>query len=75
MHSKGGGLFEIQDPPPPPSRPPKFSNPSFSNFRFRGKLLAPKAPNFFFFTLCVYTQNTHNFVENSKVGEKRKKYF
>ena len=29
--------------------PSKFSNPSFSNVRFWGKVLAPKAPNFFFF--------------------------
>ena len=47
-------------------------------------MLAPKAPKLFclvswgvlfFFTLCVYTQNTQNFVENSKMGEKHTKKF
>ena len=72
--------------PPPPPDPPKFSNPFFSNLRFWGKVSAPKAQtfflcppegvSFFFFTLCVYTQNAQNFVENSKMGEKhRKKIF
>ena len=28
---------------------------------------------FFGFTLCVYTQNSQNFVEHSKMGEKHKK--
>ena len=49
-----------------------------SNLRFWGKVLAPKAPKFFFFgllkgncfTLRVHTQNTQNFVENAKMGEK-----
>ena len=59
-------------------------NSSFSNVRFWGKVLAPKAPNFFFgppeweiffFTPCVYTQYTKNFVENSKMGEKHQKKF
>ena len=76
--SKGGGLFEFQTPP-------KFSNPSFSNLRFWGKGLAPKAPKIFFlpflrgyiffFTLCVHTQNAQNFVENSKMFEKHRKFF
>ena len=46
--TKGGGLFEKLPPPPDP---PKFSNPSFSNLRFRGKVLAPKAPEKYFFCL------------------------
>ena len=29
----------------------------------------------FFLTLCVYTQNTQNFVQNSKMDEKHKKGF
>ena len=32
---------------------------------------APKAPFFFFFILCVYTQNAQNFVENSYLGYRR----
>ena len=32
----------------PPPRNPKFLNPSFSNLRFWGKLLALQAPDFFF---------------------------
>ena len=78
---KGGGLFEFQTPPPL-QNPPKFSNPSFSNLRFWGKESAPKAPNFFFtlpegvyfFTLCFYTQNIQNFVDNSKMFEKHRKF-
>ena len=77
---KGGGLFEFQTPPP---GPPKFSNPSFSNLRIWGKGSAPMAPKFFFsafpegvfFSPCVYTQNTQNFVENSKMFEKHRKVF
>ena len=30
---------------------------------------------FFCLTLCVFTQNTQNFVENSKMDEKHKKGF
>ena len=52
---KGGSLFESRHPPPfpPPlfSRPPKFSNPSFSNSRFLGELLAVKAPEKHFWPL------------------------
>ena len=84
--SRGGQPVRIPDPPPPlqtPPHPPKFSNASFSNLRFLGKVLAPKAPKFFFwppegvffFTLCVYTQNTQTFVEKSKMGEKYIKKF
>ena len=42
----GGVAGSNLNPPPPPPDPPKFSNPSFS--RFWGKVLAPKAPKFFF---------------------------
>ena len=48
-------------------------------------LWAPEAPEilfyaygrgkFFCLTLCVYTQNTQNFVENPKMDEKHKKGF
>ena len=41
--SEGGPAGSNPDPPPPPD-PPKVSNPSFSNLRFWGKVLAPKAP-------------------------------
>ena len=73
----------VNTPPPSPPDHPKFLNLSFSNLRFWGKGLAPKAPNFFFFcpaegvffflTLCVYTQNAQNFVESSKMFEKHRK--
>ena len=46
--TEGGGLFKFQTPPPAPQTPPKFSNPSFSNLRFWGKVLAPKALKLFF---------------------------
>ena len=70
-------------PSPSPPDPPKFSNPSFTKLRFWGKVLAPKALNFFFwppdgvffFTLRVYTQNTQNLVESSQMGEKHTKKF
>ena len=45
---EGGGLFEFQTPSP--SDPPNFSNPSFSKLRFWRKVLAPKAPKFFFWS-------------------------
>ena len=65
--AKGGGLVESRTPRPPCPDPPKFSNPSFSNLRFWGKVLAPKVPkSCFFLALCVYPQNAQNFVENSK---------
>ena len=81
---QGGRPVLVPDPPPPSplQTPPKFSNPSFPNLRFWGKGLAPKAPKIFlfpflrgfFFTRCVYTQNTQNFVENSKMFEKHRKF-
>ena len=83
--ARAQGRRPVRIPPPPPRTPPdppKFSNPSFSNLGFWGKGSAPKAPNFFFFalpegvfvffTLCVYTQTTQNFVEKSKMFEKHK---
>ena len=30
--TEGGGLFEFQTPPPPPSRPPKVFEPVFLQF-------------------------------------------
>ena len=79
--TKGGGWFESSPPhPPSPPDPQNFSYPPFCNLRFCGQLLAPQAPNNFFFglvegvknlfTLCIYTQNAQTLVENSKVGEK-----
>ena len=41
--TKGGGLFEFQTPPPPPD-PPKFSNPSFSNFEILGESVGAGDP-------------------------------
>ena len=78
--SEGGGRFEsIQAPPPStPLDPPKFLNTPFSKLRFLGKVLAPKAPNFFwppkwvifFLTRCVCTQNTEG---EFKIDEKHNK--
>ena len=81
---QGGRPVRIPDPPSPlETPPPKFSNSSFSNLRFWGKGSAPKTPKifflpflrgYFFFTLCVYTQNTQNLMENSKMFEKHRKF-
>ena len=66
-------------PSPPPQTPQSFRSSSFSKLRIWWKVLAPKAPKFFFwspegvlffFTLCFYTQNTQNFV-----GEKHTQKF
>ena len=67
---------------PPPLKTPKVFETVFLQFEIWGKLLAPKAPkapvNFvglpreFFFTVCVYTQNTQSFAKTSKMGEKHK---
>ena len=77
---QGGCLLESRhptNPPPPlPSRHPKFWNPSFSNSRFWGKLLAPKAPDFFFWPLEGYPppppsfHTRNNFWREFKMGEK-----
>ena len=82
--TQGGRPVRIPDPPPPPPDPPKVFEPVFFHLRFWGKGLAPKAPKlfflpflrgYFFFTLCVHTQNTQSFVENSKMFEKHRKLF
>ena len=78
--TKGGGVFELHPPPPSPSRPPpKFLNPSFSNLRFweKGSEAAESPPphpflrGYIFFTLCVYTRNTQDFVENPTLAADR----
>ena len=59
-----GAAFSNSGTPPPD--PPKFSNPALCNLRFWGKLLAPEAPEVFFFfwlpegeischPLCLYS--------------------
>ena len=83
--AKGGGLFEFQNPPPPPPDPPQLFEPVFLQFEILGeRVSAEGAENFlwpflrgyfFFFTLCVYTQNTQNFVEKSKTFEKKHRKF
>ena len=84
--AKGGGLVESRHPtPPPPSRPPKVLEPVFLKFENSGETSgATRAGNFFgglpegkklFFTLCVCTQNTKNFVENAKLVENQKNNF
>ena len=59
--------------------PPKVLEPVFLQFEILGTGSAPKAPKSFlgpslggimFLTLCVHTQNSQNFVENSKMFEK-----
>ena len=75
--ARGAACLNPTPPPPPAPDPPKFLNPSFSNMRFRGKMLAPKKigllKGYFCFIQCVYTQNIQSLVENSKMGEKHKK--
>ena len=77
---RGGRPVQIRDPHPPPD-PPKIFQPVFLQFEILGERVGPKAPKFFlpflrvFSTLCVYTQNTQNFVENSKMFEKHRKIF
>ena len=83
--SKGGGLFEFLTPPPPspPPDPPKVFEPLFLQFEILGERVGTEgAENLFTpflrgfcFTRCVYTQNTQNFVENSKMFEKHRKFF
>ena len=41
--------------------------------RRRRKKFLPFLRGYFFLTLCVYTQNTQNFVEKSKMFEKHRK--
>ena len=62
--------------PPSPSRPPKVFEPVFLQFDILGESVGAKgAENFFcpaegvwFFTPCVYTQNTPNFAEDAKIS-------
>ena len=85
-YGQGGRPGRIQTPnPPPPSRPPKVLEPVFLKFENLGETAgATRAGNFFgglpegkklFFTLCVCTQNTKNFVENAKLVENQKNNF
>ena len=69
-----GGRFKCRPPTPnPPSRPPKVVERSVLQFEIA------KALEIFFWSpegkrsLCVYTQITKNFVENSKMFENHKK--
>ena len=72
----------MQDPPPPA---PHFKTPQsfrtrlspisdFGGKCWRRKKTLASCGGIFFFTLRVYTQNTQNFVEDSKMGEKHKKF-
>ena len=78
-----GAACSTSKPPPPPPDPPKVLGPVFLQFEILGERVGAKGAKFFFafpegvffFTLCVYTQNTQNFVENSKMFEKHRKYF
>ena len=75
-------------PPPPPlpplQTPPKVFEPVFLQFEVLGERVGAKGAEIFFlpflrgyifFTLCVCPQNTQNFVENSKMFEKHRKFF
>ena len=78
------GPVRIPDPPPPPD-PPKIFEPVFLQFEILGERVGAEGAEFFFFalpegvflffTLRVYTQNTQNFVEDSKMFEKHRKFF
>ena len=71
--AKGGGLFEFQTPFPP--CPPKFSNACFSKLRFRGKVLAPKALNFFFWPLeGVFFFTLHVYLKILRIWWRMKKW-
>ena len=66
--------------PSPPPNPPKVFKPVFLQFEILEERLGVENLFFpflrgFFFTLCVYTQNTRNFVENSKMFEKDRNIF
>ena len=72
-------------PPPSPLQTPQSFRARLSPIlRFWGKGLVPKAPKiffalpegvFFFYPMCVYTKNTQNFAEKSKMFEKHRKIF
>ena len=84
---QGGRPVRIPDPPPlppPPDPPPKVFEPVFLQFEILGERVGAKGAEtffpllrgcFFFPTLCVYTQNTQNLVENSTMFEKHRKFF
>ena len=71
---QGGG-----DPPPPPLlQAPKWLYGTMGLVGTGGAadfVLRIRQGEIFCLTLCVYTQNTQNFVENSKMDEKHKKRF
>ena len=84
MSTKGGGLFEFQTPPPSPDPPPKVFEPVFLQFEILGERVGakganspppPPLPEGFFFPLCIYTQNTQNFVVNTKMFARHRKFF
>ena len=67
----GGGVH-----PPPPLRTPKLSHGTVCSVGAGAPQILFQAyggGEFFCSTPCVYTQNTPNFVANSKMGEKHKK--
>ena len=80
---KGGGLFKSRHPIPPPPNAPKVLEPGVLQFEILGETVGAKGARILFFwlleggnfSLYVYTQNTQNFVENSKMGEKHRKIF
>ena len=79
---RGWGVVCSNFNPPPPD-PPNAFHPRFPILSFLGEGSAPQAPKiyfpfvsaYFFFTLCFYTQNTQNFVENSTMFEKYRRFF
>ena len=70
-----------QWPLPPPPDPPQIFEHVLLHIEIFGGNAGAKGAEIFvlppdwviFFPLRVYTQNTENFVENSKMGEKTKK--
>ena len=69
-----GARIPDPNPPPPAPDPPKVFKPVFLQFEILGERVGAEGAEdfflpflrgyFFFFALCVYAQNTQNFVEN-----------
>ena len=76
---RGGGGAAGQDPTPreggksPPSTDPKMvvRVNGFCGYWRRRRFCFRHTTRGIFFTLCTFSQNTQNFVENSKMGEKQ----
>ena len=72
---QAGGLFQFQTPPPKIFESVFLQSEIFGRRRPRIFSFLPFLRRYVsFFTLCVYTQNTQNFVENSKNFEKHRKF-